>query len=223
MKSLERFFVFAFLVGVLFLFKNPSWVVAGDGGTCWLNNPCDTGTLVNNCEAGYTAAVNYWSYNPSNCRCRGTAMTCHPEAEGDGPKECECRDYGVSRVCAGRYFGKPQCESRNLNRTGGSCQLNPKLGTILPNNPNYWKWSWCTTGSVTPTLTPVPRVTPTSTPRPAPTQLPVENNCSGQYFGKSQCQARTANLTGGSCQLNPKLGEIVPGGMNYWRWSWCKN
>jgi len=127
--------------------------------------------------------------------------------------------------CSGQYFSKSQCTSANRDKTGGSCQLNPKLGYIDPSGPNYWKWSWCTASSVVPTSVPVvPTVTPTSLPRPTPTSAPLPNgNCSGQYFGKSQCQARTANLTGGSCQLNPKLGEIVPGGMNYWRWSWCKN
>ena len=126
-------------------------------------------------------------------------------------------------VCSGQYFGKSQCTSANRDKTGGSCQLNPKLGYIDPSGPNYWKWSWCTASSVVPTSVPVvPTVTPTSLPRPTPTSAPLPNgNCSGQYFGKLQCNWANRNKTGGSCQLNPLLGDIDPNGPNYWRWSWC--
>lgn len=57
---------------------------------------------------------------------------------------------GTPRLnCQGQYFGKPQCDARATATygSGGTCKLNPALGTINPNNPNdpvnYWKWSYC--------------------------------------------------------------------------------
>lgn len=53
----------------------------------------------------------------------------------------------VANNCVGKYFGKWQCDSRADKTLPGSCQLNPALGTINPDNiddpVNYWKWSYC--------------------------------------------------------------------------------
>lgn len=74
--------------------------------------------------------------------------------------------------------------------------------------------AWCQSGG----FPSAPTAAPTSTPAPAPTQ-----SCTGQYFGKSQCEWANKDKTGGSCQLNPELGDITPGNSNYWKWSWCKD
>ena len=48
--------------------------------------------------------------------------------------------------CYGMYFGEVQCKSRaaaQFPEVNGTCQLNSALGTIDPDGPNYWRWSYC--------------------------------------------------------------------------------
>jgi len=138
-----------------------------------------------------------------------------------------------SGSCHGVYFGEWQCNDRAKTEfpgVNGTCQLNPELGALKPDGPNYWKWSYCEAiGGVATVPTSTPR--PTNTPRPTSTPTPraiggtSTGTCHGQYFGEWQCKSRAeAQFPGinGTCQLNPKLGTIDPTGPNYWRWSYCE-
>jgi len=107
----------------------------GNCSGCCVNNTCYSGTETNRCGIG----GNLCQACPSGrvCLRNACAISVTPTPT-------------VSLTsCQGQYFGKSQCDAKGLSTygRGGTCQLNPALGTINPNNPNdpinYWKWSYC--------------------------------------------------------------------------------
>ena len=67
-----------------------------------------------------------------------------PTPTGGGPLPSPTAKPSTQPKCSGKYFGKPQCESRSREegKTGGSCQVNPDLPVTIEGT-DYWRWAYC--------------------------------------------------------------------------------
>ena len=158
------------------------------------------------CPAGYSVCGSDadWSCasGPYGCPCGAKAVICQVLPSGDPEHRCCCPNPTPTvflTSCQGQYFGKSQCDAKGLSTygRGGTCQLNPALGTINPSNLNdpinYWKWSYCKL------------LGPTATPTP---YLCGRGNCSGCCMNNI-CYPGTATNT---CGIGGNLCSACPSG-----------